>query len=102
MLDDVGTNEFLVRSVVQSGEQFYPTDTRACRFANLANVLDDVIEHYLPTALGGEAAPRDMVRARANLAAKLLTPESDAQNLLWGTSFTTSAEVQRRVCAHSE
>jgi hypothetical protein len=53
---------------VQSGEQFYPTDTRACRLANLANALDDdVIEHYLPTALGGEAAPRDIVRARAKL-----------------------------------
>ena len=32
---------------VQAGEQFYPTDTRACRLANLANVLDSVIEHYL-------------------------------------------------------
>ena len=60
---------------VQAGEQFYPTDTRACRLANLANVLDDVIEHYLPTAVRGEAAPRDIVRARANFAAKLLTRE---------------------------
>jgi len=60
---------------VQAGEQFYPTDTRACRLANLANVLDDVSEHYLPTAVRGEAAPRDTGRARANFAAKLLTRE---------------------------
>ena len=60
---------------IQSGEQFYPTDTRACRLANLANVLDDVSEHYLPTAVRGEAAPRDTGRARANFVAKLLTRE---------------------------
>ena len=60
---------------VQAGEQFCPTDTRACRLANLANVLDDVSEHYLPTAVRGEAAPRDTGRARANFAARLLTRE---------------------------
>jgi len=60
---------------VQASEQFFPNDTRACRLANLANVLDDVSEHYLPTAVRGEAAPRDTGRARANFAAKLLTRE---------------------------
>jgi hypothetical protein len=65
MRDDVGTNEFLVRS---GRRAILSTDTRACRLANFANVLDDdVIEHYLPTALGGEAAPRDIVRTRAKL-----------------------------------
>ena len=56
MRDDVGTNEFLVRS-------------------GRRNVLDDVSEHYLPTAVRGEAVPRDTGRARANFAAKLLTRE---------------------------
>jgi len=60
---------------VQSGENFIQPTHAACRLANLANVLDDVIEHYLPTAVGGEAAPRDTVRARANFAAKLLAHE---------------------------
>jgi hypothetical protein len=78
---------------VQSGEQFYPTDTGACRLANLANVLDDVIEHYLPTAVGGEAAPRETVRARANFAATLLAPEEWRSESLRGTSFTPSAEM---------
>ncbi len=72
MRDDVGTNEFLVCSVRRA---ILSNDTRACRLANLANVLDDVSEHYLPTAVRGEAAPRDTGRARANFAAKLLTRE---------------------------
>jgi len=72
MRDEVGTNEFLVRSVRR--ESIQPTHA-ACRLANLANVLDDVIEHYLPTAVGGEAVPRDTVRARANFAANLLAHE---------------------------
>ena len=72
MRDEAGTNEFLVRSGQRA---IFSNDTRACRLANLANVLDDVSEHYLPTAVRGEAAPRDTGRARANFAAKLLTRE---------------------------
>ena len=54
MRDDVGTNEFLVRS---GRRAIFSNDTRACRLANLANVLDDVSEHYLPTAVGGDGQP---------------------------------------------
>ena len=72
MRDDVGTNEFLVRS----GRRAILSNRHTrMQMANLANVLDDVSEHYLPTAVRGEAAPRDTGRARANFAAKLLTRE---------------------------
>ena len=44
MRDDVGTNEFLVRS----GRRAILSNRHTrMQMANLANVLDDVIEHYL-------------------------------------------------------